>query len=171
MNWMVPSAAMVTNPSLDLRFRSADPAEAERLGEIVIVGVSHWGHDVNYPAAVESLRAEGLPTPEYVARSPVFVLEDGDGLIGFYGLGVEPDHVELIYLFLDTDRIGSGFGRRLWDHALVEAARHGTRLVIKSDPMAVGFYEAMGATRGPEVEISPGFRLTTLTLDLDESAS
>ena len=43
---------------------------------------------------------------------------------------------------------------------------HGTRLVIKSDPMAVGFYEAMGATRGPEVEISPGFRLTVLTLDL-----
>jgi GNAT superfamily N-acetyltransferase len=166
VNWMVPSAAMATNPSGEPRFRRADPAEAERLGEIVIAGVSHWGHDVNYPAAVESLRAEGLPTADYVARSPVFVLEDDDGLIGFFGLGVEPDHVELIYLFLDTDRIGAGFGRRLWDHALTEAAKHGTRLVIKSDPMAVGFYEAMGATSGPEVEISPGFRLTTLTLDL-----
>ncbi len=159
---------MATDPSPQPRFRRADPAEAERLGEIVIAGVSHWGHDVNYPAAVESLRAEGLPTPDYVARSPVFVLEDDDGLIGFFGLGVEPDHVELIYLFLDTDRIGAGFGRRLWDHALTEAAKHGTRLVIKSDPMAVGFYEAMGATSGPEVEISPGFRLTTLTLDLGE---
>ena len=118
MKRMVPSAAMATNPSVEPRFRRADPAEAERLGEIVIAGVSHWGHDVNYPAAVESLRAEGLPTADYVARSPVFVLEDDDGLIGFYGLGVEPDHVELIYLFLDTDRIGAGFGRRLWDHAL-----------------------------------------------------
>jgi len=157
---------MATDPSPGLRFRRADPAEAERLGEIVIAGVSYWGHDVNYPAAIESLRAEGLPTRDYVARSPVFVLEDGDDLIGFYGLGVEPDHVELIYLFLDTDRIGAGNGRRLWDHALAEAAKHGTRLVIKSDPMAVGFYEAMGATRGPEVEISPGFRLTVLTLDL-----
>ena len=157
---------MATDPSLEPRFRRADPAEAERLGEIVIAGVSYWGHDANYPAAVESLRAEGLPTPDYVARSPVFVLEDGDGLIGFYGLGVEPDHVELIYLFLDTDRIGEGNGRRLWDHALIEAARHGHRLLIKSDPMAVGFYEAMGATRGAELEISPGFRLTVLTLDL-----
>ena len=166
MRRMVPSAAMASNPSPRMRFRPADPAEAERLGEIVIAGVSHWGHDVNYPAAVESLRAEGLPTPDYIARSPVFVLEDGNGLIGFYGLGVEPDHVELIYLFLDTNRIGAGFGRRLWDHALAEAAMHGTRLVITSDPMAVGFYEAMGATRGPEVEISPGFRLTVLTLEL-----
>jgi GNAT superfamily N-acetyltransferase len=157
---------MATNSSPGPRFRRADPAEAERLGEIVIAGVSYWGHDVNYPAAIESLRAEGLPTADYVERSPVFVLEDGDGVIGFYGLGVEPDDVELIYLFLDTDRIGAGFGRRLWDHALTEAAKHGTRLVIKSDPMAVGFYEAMGATRGPEVEISPGFRLTVLTLDL-----
>jgi GNAT superfamily N-acetyltransferase len=158
---------MATNPPVEPGFRRADPAEAERLGEIVISGVSYWGHDVNFPAAIEALRADGLPTADYVARSPVFVLEDGDGLIGFYGLGVEPDHVELIYLFLDTDRIGAGNGRRLWDHAVSEAARHGKRLLIKSDPKAVGFYEAMGATRGPEVEISPGFSLTTLTLDLD----
>jgi GNAT superfamily N-acetyltransferase len=157
---------MATNPSPGARFRRADPSEADRLGEIVIAGVSHWGHDVNYPAAIESLRAEGLPTPDYVAQSPVFVLEDADGLIGFYGLGVEPDHVELIYLFLDTDRIGAGNGRRLWEHAVTEAAKHGRHLRIKSDPMAVGFYEAMGATRGSEVEISPGFSLTTLTLDL-----
>ena len=157
---------MATNPSIEPRFRRADPADADLLGEMVIAGVSYWGHDVNFPAAVESLRAEGLPTPDYVARSPVFVLEDDDGLIGFYGLGVEPEHVELIYLFLDTDRIGTGNGRRLWDHALAEAETHGTRLLIKSDPRAVGFYEAMGATRGPEVEISPGFRLTVLTLDL-----
>ena len=163
---MVPSAAMATNPSPGPRFRRADPSEADRLGEIVIAGVSHWGHDVNYPAAIESLRAEGLPTPDYVAGSPVFVLEDDEGLIGFYGLGVEPDHVELIYLFLVTDHIGAGFGRRLWDHAVIEAAKQGRQLVIKSDPMAVGFYEAMGATPGPEVEISPGFRLTTLTLEL-----
>jgi GNAT superfamily N-acetyltransferase len=157
---------MATNPSLEPHFRRAHPAEADKLGEIVIAGVSHWGHHVNYPAATESLRADGLPTAEYVAGSPVFVLEDADGLIGFYGLGLEPEHVELIYLFLVTDRIGAGNGRRLWQHAVAEAARHGTQLFIKSDPMAIGFYEAMGASRGPEVEISPGFSLTTFTLDL-----
>ena len=158
---------MATNPAVEPRLRRADPAEAERLGEIVIAGVSYWGHDINYPAAIEALRADGPPTAGYVARSPVFVLEDGDGLIGFYGLGVESDHIDLIYLFLVTDRIGAGNGRRLWEHAISEAARHGKLLLIKSDPMAVGFYEAMGATRGPDVEISPGFSLTTLTLDLD----
>jgi GNAT superfamily N-acetyltransferase len=147
-------------------FRRADTSEAERLGDMAIAGVSFWGHDVNYPDAVAELRAN-LPTAEDIARSPVFVLEDADGLIGFYQLGIEHDHVELVYLFLETDRIGAGHGRRLWEHAVAEAALHGRRLLIKSDPMAVGFYAAMGANPGPEVEISPGFRLTTFTLELD----
>ncbi len=148
-------------------FRPARPAEAATLGEIVIRGVSHWGHDVNFPSAVADLRANGLPTPEYVERAIVNVLEDPDGIIGFYGLSVEADHVELAYLFLETDRIGTGNGRRLWDHAVVEAAKHGRRLLIKSDPRAVGFYNAMGAVQGDEIEISPGFRLTTFTYPLD----
>jgi GNAT superfamily N-acetyltransferase len=148
-------------------FRPARPTEATTLGEIVIRGVSHWGHDVNFPEAVADLRANGLPTAEYVERSVVNLLEDPDGLIGFYGLSVEPNHVELVYLFLETDRIGAGHGRRLWDHAVAEAAKRGHRLLIKSDPRAVGFYAAMGAVPGDEIEISPGFRLTTFTYDLD----
>ena len=127
----------------------------------------HWGHHLTHPDAIESLRTAGLPTADYVSRSPVFVLEDSAGLIGFYGLGVERDYVELIYLFLETDRIGAGRGRQLWDHAVIEAARHRERLVIKSDPRAVGFYAAMGAVQGADVEISPGFFLTTFTYDLE----
>ena len=149
-------------------FRPARPAEATTLGEIVIRGVSHWGHDVNYPDAVAALRASGLPTAEYMERSVVNVLEDPDGIIGFYGLSVDPEHVELVYLFLETDRIGAGNGRRLWDHAVVEAAKLGRRLLIKSDPRAVGFYAAMGAVPGEEIEISPGFRLVTFTYVLDD---
>ena len=148
-------------------FRRAEPSEATRLGEIVLAGVRYWGHHRTHPAAVDALQASGLPTSEYVGRSPVFVLEDADGLIGFYGLGVELDYVELIYLFLDTHRTGTGFGRRLWQHALLEAARHGSRLLIKSDPRAVGFYAAMGAVAGDDVEISPGFFLTKFTYELD----
>jgi GNAT superfamily N-acetyltransferase len=147
--------------------RRAEPTEAGRLGDIVLAGVRYWGHHLTHPDAIESLRTTGLPTADYVARSPVFVLEDADGLVGFYGLGLEDDHVELIYLFLETDRIGAGHGRQLWDHALVEAARYRNRLFIKSDPRAVGFYAAMGAVQGADVEISPGFFLTTFTYDLD----
>lgn len=133
----------------------------------MIAGVSYWGHHLTHPDAVDALRATGLPTGDYIARCPVFVLEDGAGLIGFYGLGIEADHVELIYLFLETHRIGAGYGRRLWDHAVIEASRHRNRLLIKSDPMAVGFYAAMGAVQGADIEISPGFFLTTFTYDLD----
>lgn len=147
-------------------FRPAEPSEAVALGDMVIAGVGHWGHDVNFPDAVEGLRANGLPTPDYVAASPVFVLEDESGLIGFYGLRVTDDFVDLVYMFLDTDRIGGGHGRRLWDHAVVEAAGHCSRLRFLCDPGAVGFYAAMGAAREKEVEVSPGFRLTVFWYDL-----
>jgi GNAT superfamily N-acetyltransferase len=148
-------------------FRPADPSEAATLGDMVMAGVSHWGHDVNFPAAVEGLRANGLPTPDYVAESPVFVLEDDSGLVGFYGLRLTDDFVDLVYMFLHVGRIGAGHGRRLWNHAVVEAAKHGSRLRILSDPGAVGFYAAMGATPQKEVEVSRGFRLTLFWYNLD----
>jgi hypothetical protein len=44
VNWMVPSAAMATNPSLEPQFRRADPAEAERLRMFIrIAGVAALG--------------------------------------------------------------------------------------------------------------------------------
>lgn len=147
---------MVAEPS----FRRADPTEAERLGQIVLDGVRHWGHDVKYPEAFAGLRDHGLPTAEDVATEPVFVFEDDAGLIGFYGLVVEVDFVDLRYMFLEPDRIGLGYGRMLWDHAVHEAARHGSRLRIMSDPGAIGFYRAMGAEPEDQIEVAPGFQLT-----------
>lgn len=146
----------MTEPS----FRRADPREAGLLGRFVLAGVRHWGHDVNHPDAFAGLRDHGLPTAAYVAAAPVYVIEDRAGIIGFYGLVIEDDFVDLRYMFLEPDRIGAGYGRRLWEHAVREATRHGTLLRIMSDPGAVGFYAAMGAEREGEIEVAPGFRLT-----------
>lgn len=148
------------------RFRRARPDEAELLGEMTIRGVSHWGHDANFPDAVEDLRNHGLPTPDYIERSPVFVLEQDGDVTGFYGLKPHDGHVELLYLFLEPSRIGTGLGRALWEHAVTEAARTSDRMLILSDPASNGFYAAMGATQDGEREASPGFRLGVFWFDL-----
>lgn len=149
-------------------FRPAHPEEADALGEMVIAGVRHWGHHLGFPEAVEGLRQHGLPTADYVASAPVHVLEDEAGTIGFYGLAVEDDFVDLRYMFLQPDRIGQGYGRRLWEHAVAEGARHGSRMRIRSDPRAVDFYRAMGAEYERDVEVSPGFRLGVFWYQLRE---
>jgi GNAT superfamily N-acetyltransferase len=143
----------------DLSFRPARADEASQLGGLVMAGVRHWGHDVSFPEPVADLEANHLPTPEYVEESPVFVLEEDDRRVGFYGLRVHDDFVDLVYMFVDPDRIGGGLGRVLWDHAITEASQHGSRMRILSDPGAVGFYAAMGAELEKDIEVSPGFRL------------
>lgn len=148
------------------RFRQARPDEAELLGEMTIQGVSYWGHDVNFPDAVEGLRRSGLPTPEYIERSPVFVLEEDSDVAGFYGLKQHDDHVELVYMFLVPDRIGTGYGRMLWEHAVAQARLLSDRMLILSDPESKGFYAAMGASLAGEREAAPGFRLGEFWFDL-----
>jgi GNAT superfamily N-acetyltransferase len=144
-----------------LSFRPANPADATLLGRMVLDGVRHWGHDVNHPEAFAALRDHGLPTADYLTTEPVYVLEDEGRVIGFYGLAVdEEDFVDLRFMFLEPDRIGAGNGRRLWQHAVREAATYRSRLRIMSDPDAVGFYTAMGAEPETEVEVAPEFRLT-----------
>ncbi|MEV8615543.1 GNAT family N-acetyltransferase [Amycolatopsis sp. NPDC051373] len=55
---------------------------------------------------------------------------------------------ELACLFVEPDHIGTGVGRRLWQHA-VDTARtlDFQRLIIGSDPFAEDFYRKMGAVR------------------------
>jgi GNAT superfamily N-acetyltransferase len=62
-------------------------------------------------------------------------------------------------LWVDPVAIGSGVGRRLFDHAVVTAAGLGlTSLLIESDPNAEGFYLAMGAERIGERDSASGRR-------------
>jgi ribosomal protein S18 acetylase RimI-like enzyme len=65
-------------------------------------------------------------------------------------------------MFVRTDLIGSGHGRTLWDHAIAEAARTHDRMLIESDPEAIGFYRAMGAELEVTVEPVSGFTIGRL---------
>lgn len=142
-----------------MEFRPARSDEAELLGEMTLAGVRHWGHDVNFPEAYAGLAAN-LPDADHIEQNPTFVLEDDGEVIGFYSLVPAEEHIELLQMFLAVERIGEGLGRRLWHHAVDQAARLGDRLLIKSDPEAAGFYRAMGAELERTLEVAPGFELS-----------
>jgi hypothetical protein len=150
-----------------MRFRQARAEEADLLGEMTLAGVRHWGHHENFPDAYAGL-ATSLPGPEDIAAHPTFVLEDDDGVAGFYSLRDRGDFVDLVQMFVQVDRIGHSLGRALWEHSVSEASGIAPRMRIMSDPESIGFYEAMGAALERRVEVSPGFFLGLMWYELDQ---
>jgi GNAT superfamily N-acetyltransferase len=123
--------------------RRAIPAETSFLNELTGRSVLSWGYEPEFlDWEPESIRV----TPEFIASSPVFVLEEAGRIVGYYGLLGEPPEMALDKLFVEPDRIGTGCGKRLWQHAVATARGMGTSvLTLASDPNAAPFYRAMGA--------------------------
>lgn len=152
-----------------ITFRRARPDEAERLAQMTMDGLFHWGYDKDFPELMEEFRQSNLPTAEYVDQSPVYCMVSGDRLLGYYGLAVDEEEafVDLRYFFLDTSLIGRGYGRTLWQDVVARAEQLGfERMRIISDPAAVGFYEAMGAQHANDHAVQPGFVLGIYWFDL-----
>ena len=154
--------------------RRATPEETLLLNELTGRSTLSWGYE---PAFLdwepESIRV----TAEFVADSPVYVLEEAGRVVGYYGLLGEPPEVALDKLFVEPDRIGTGCGKRLWRHAVATAREmEATVLTLASDPNAAPFYRAMGAQWvGEEPTSRPGwalqmFRFPVPAVDAPEAA-
>ena len=147
--------------------RPASAGEARLLSDLALRSKAHWGYDAEF---LEACRAELTISEDYIRRAPVFVLEEDGRVAGFYGLREQGTELELLYLFIEPTAIGSGHGRKLWDHAVETAARLGfQKISIESDPYAEAFYLAMGARRVGEVSSSAqaGRTLPLLEFPLD----
>jgi GNAT superfamily N-acetyltransferase len=125
--------------------RRARTGEAASLSALALRSKAHWGYDA---AFLDSVRQILTFSEADLASELVCVLEVGEAPAGMYRLIGRPPQGELADLWLEPRRIGHGFGRELFRHALRTAAEHGfATLVIESDPNAEGFYLAMGARR------------------------
>src|ERR687885_246694 len=145
-------SATGTRATTPLRIRPALPEEATLLTELALRSKGHWGYDSNF---LEACRAELTLSPEYVASSPVFVLEEDGPVVGFYGLREQGDELDLAYLFVEPLAVNRGYGKRLWAHMVGVAAELGFRQIsIESDPFAEPFYLTMGARRAGVVNSS-----------------
>ena len=156
---------MITDGS----FRRARADERDLLDDMTLAGVRYWGHDVNHPEAYDGL-VSTLAAEDGPEHHPVWVLAEDDEVVAFYELRDRGDHAELLRMFMRPDRIGQGYGTRLWHHAVATAATTHDRMLIMSDPSARGFYAPMGATLDKTVEVAPGFELGVFWYDLAPTA-
>lgn len=148
-----------------LNIRPAREDEYELLDEMTLAGVRHWGHHMNFPEAYRDL-AEMLQSHPPDETRTVHVVESGGEVVAFYDIKDHGSHVELMRMFQEPERIGTGLGRVMWDHATASAKQDADRMLIMSDPGATGFYEAMGAVRADSLEVSPGFVLGVYWFEL-----
>lgn len=148
-----------------MSIRPAEPEEAAALTDLALRAKASHGYD---DAFMRRVRSELTLTREFIADHPVFVVDEEGRLGGFYSLLVDPPACEMDMLFVDPGAHGKGYGRLLWRHAVEEARALGcAEMTVQSDPYAVPFYEAMGATRmGESASPSTGRMLPVLRVSL-----
>lgn len=137
-----------------VRLRAAGPHETDDLTALARRSQAYWGYDAEFLDRVRDLLTV---RPEQIHSDRVIVAERDGRLLDYYQLGGEPPDGQLVDLFIEPDAIGTGLGRRLWDHALSSARKRGSHsLELESDPNAEPFYLHMGAQRVEEREVTPG---------------
>ena len=128
-----------------VEIRRATPGDADDLTRIAFAAKGHWG----YPERWISRWSETLTiTPEFISRNEVYAAHYEGRPVAFYALVGRGREVELEHLWVSPERIGTGLGRALFDHAVHKAASLGAGVLsIEADPNAEGFYRRMGARR------------------------
>ena len=129
--------------------RPATPDECAELTSLALRSKASWGYD---DAFIESCRDELTVRPEQLGPWRVTVIDEAGTVLGFSAVSGDPPEGEVEFLFVEPDRLGTGFGRTLWEHLVERARAEGFEsLVVVADPGAVPFYERMGARRIGEV--------------------
>jgi GNAT superfamily N-acetyltransferase len=151
--------------------RAARPEEAPLLTEIAHAAKRHWGYPEQW---IEAWREALTLTPDFVARHPVFVAEEDGAVRGFYALAPAGGGFTLEHLWVRPQWIGTGAGRRLFEHAVATARGRGAAsLEIDADPHAEAFYLHMGARRVSELRADMDGRprvLPRLVFDLGSAS-
>jgi N-acetylglutamate synthase-like GNAT family acetyltransferase len=128
---------------VSIEIRRAKPDEAAALTELAQAAKRYW----RYPETwIEQWKADLTITPEFLNDNDVFVaIVDGE-IAGCCALVMRNLLAEIEHMWIKPERMGSGVGRALFDHAKQRAEQRGARaLELSADPNAAGFYERMGA--------------------------
>jgi len=153
----------------EIIIRRALEAEAAELSALCLRSKAHWGYDEEFMARS---RAALTISRGFIATGRVFVAEpEGCAPLGIASVAplAENGVYDLVHLFIEPSAMLKGVGRLLFAAAVDKARADGARrLVIQSDPHAVGFYRRLGATDAGEApsESVPGRMLPMLHFEL-----
>ncbi len=129
--------------------RIAKAEENKELSSLAMRSKAHWNYDTDF---LEACRQDLTYTQQDISHHTVYVVEEMGQVVGFYRLETRGNELELSDLFIEPSKIGQGYGKRLWDHAIDQARRLGFhKMSIHSDPHAESFYLAKGAVPIGEV--------------------
>jgi ribosomal protein S18 acetylase RimI-like enzyme len=143
-----------------MRIREADPKDAKAIAE---VHVRSW--QAAYRGQLTDEYLDGLSVEERIeqhrrsleqprAEWRTWIADDGGRVAGFAVTGpsedadAEPSTAELYAIYLEPDRVGTGLGRNLLEHAVADLRDRGFRAatlwVLETNERARRFYEMAG---------------------------
>lgn len=140
-------------------------SELEAISRLCLRSKGYWGYDEVF---LEACRDVLTVTPQDLANDHLQVAVLSDRLVGVAHLQVKRQAV-LDKLFIETDAIGCGAGRQLFNWAAETAKSLGvTSMSIDADPEAESFYTKMGArtVRHVPSEAIVGRQLPQMEMDL-----
>ena len=151
-----------------VEIRRARPDESALLTDIAHTSKRHWGYS---DADILRWKPDLTLSDTFIADHPVYVAVADEQPCAVYALSFEGEGAEVEHFWVLPSNMGSGVGRRMFEHALAQAATAGAKtLRIESDPNATGFYERMGAKVVGQVPSTPQGRfLPVLTLPVEQS--
>ena len=121
--------------------RSALLDEAQALTHLMERSKRHWGYD---EAFMQDAASEISISQEYMKKSWNFVLEEEGKIYGLSSLEDRGEALLMENLFIEPEGMGRGYGRKLFEHAVVFGQDRGYAAMIwVSDPNALPFYLRM----------------------------
>ena len=126
------------------------------LTKLTIASKSYWGYSHDQ---VEQWRALLTITPDYILTNSVYKVLSKDTLAGYYSYQEKTNHtVELDNMFVAPVFIRKGIGSILIQDFLNKVMQKGfTKIVLKAEPFAEGFYTNYGFRKTGQLESSiPG---------------
>ena len=143
--------------------------DAARLIELAIRSKSHWGYTDEQMAV---FRHELTMSAAQLNSRIAFGIGHEAEITGFYTIVTQgTDFAELEHIFIDSDYLRQGLGRRLLHHAMSHCEALGiAKILVLSDPNAAAFCERCGARLIKQVPSSiPGRSLPQFQFDLSTS--
>jgi hypothetical protein len=132
-----------------LKFRPVVREDVPTLNRMMRAGKAHWGYSED--GLERFMKTFGIHDDAYLDNVIGYVAESPKGVAGYYLFNLGENPPMLDQFILDTDIIGQGFGRKLWNHCVATSQKQGWKeFTFWSDPNSQAFYEHMGAIKYDE---------------------